>query len=153
MALLQILEWNSNTIKDRTEQIISKIKELYKYRESTMHQKSWNIKLKPTVENLVVEAIRFETGMVTILPKSQCLDSSESKREAYTELYTDLLEDSVIEPVDIGKAKFIKEWSFASISAKAGFLLDGYRNGWGDFVTEDNQTLEFLRKKYFSKNI
>ena len=153
MNILQLPEWNSNTIKDRTKQIISKIKELYKYRESTMQQKSWNIKLKPTAENLAVEAILFEDGMVTVLPNSQCLDSSESKIEAHTELYNDLLEDSVIEPVDTGKAKFIKEWSFASISAAAGFLLDGSRNGWDYFVTEDGYALDELRRKYFSKNI
>ena len=153
MALLQMPEWNSGAIKDRTEQIISKIKELYKYRESTMQQKRWNIKLKPTAENLVVEAILFEDGMVTILPNSQCLDSSESKIEAHTELFNDLLEESIIELAESGKAKFVKEYSFSSISAAAGFLLDGSRNGWEYFLTEDGESLDKLRSQYFSKNI
>jgi hypothetical protein len=153
MELLKLPEWNSNTIKDRTEQIISKIKELYKYRESAMQQKRWNIKLKPTAENLAVEAILFEDGMVTVLPNSQCLDSSESKIEVHTELFNDLLEESIIELTESGKAKFVKEYSFSSISAAAGFLLDGSRNGWEYFLTEDEKSLEELRKKYFSKNV
>lgn len=153
MALLQMPEWNSEAIKDRTGKIISKIRELYKYRESTMQQKRWNIKLKPTAENLAVEAILFEDGMVTVLPNSQCLNSSESKIEAHTELFKDLLEESIIELTESGKARFIKEYAFSSISAAAGFVLDASRNGWDYFLTEDDESLEELRKKYFSKNI
>ena len=152
MELLQLPEWNSETIIERTKCVISKIKELYKYRESTMQQRSWVIKLKPTVEHIAVDAILFEDGMVTVLPDSECVDSSESKIEAYSSLYNELVESSIIKPMENGRAKFIKEWSFSSISAAAGFVLDSSRNGWDYFLTEDGNSLETLRKKYFSKS-
>ena len=153
MELLQLPEWNSETIIERTKCVISKIKELYKYRESTMQQRSWAIKLKPTVEHITVDAILFEDGMVTVLPDSECVDSSESKVEAYSSLYNELVESSIIKPMENGRAKFIKEWSFSSISAAAGFVLDSSRNGWDYFLTEDGNSLETLRKKYFSKSV
>ncbi len=153
MELLELPEWNSETVKERTKKIIARIKELYKYRESAMQQRSWSIKLKPTTEGIVVDAVLFEDGMVTILPNSQCLDSSESKIESHVELYNDLLEESIIQPTENGKAKFIREYSFSSISAAAGFVLDGSRNGWDYFLTEDGNTLEELRNRYFSRSV
>ena len=117
-----------------------------------MQQRSWAIKLKPTVEHITVDAILFEDGMVTVLPDSECVDSSESKVEAYSSLYNELEESSIIKPMENGRAKFIKEWSFSSISAAAGFVLDSSRNGWDYFLTEDGNSLETLRKKYFSKS-
>ncbi len=153
MELLKLPDWNSDCIKERTVEITNKVKELYKYRESDMQQKTWKIKLKPNTEDIIVDAILSEDGTVVILPGSQCLNSLDSKNENHAELYSELLQDDIIQPISETKAEFIKDYAFTSISTAAGFLLDGSRNGWEYFWTEDDHKLDEIRKAYFSKNV
>lgn len=151
IGLLSLTDWNSKLIMQRTKELIEYVKRLYKYQESTMQQKSWRIKLKHTTEDVDVSGLLYEDGSVTILSGSEVTDYSDVKVEVFGEWYNDMLESGLLQKLESGKTRFVQDRNFSSISAAAGFVLNGSRNGWEYFVTEAGDTLNEIREKYFSK--
>lgn len=85
----------------------------------------FEIRHKSGVQATAVE----EDGEFIVLEGSEARDETGYARHSYSELKEGLLADGVLVPIDDGKLKFAKSWSFKSPSAAAAIVYDRSSNG------------------------
>ena len=150
MPLLSIKKWNIKEIDKRTYELIKKIQELYPYVSANEEK----ILIHITKKNVKVKAYFYlSDGSVEIISNSYVnIFISKSKRSIeYSSLYEELLKDNIIEKYNDGiifkqNYQFISKYAnYTALSTSASFLLNNSKNGWEEWLNEDNIPLKNIK--------
>lgn len=150
MPLLSIKKWNIEEIDKRTHELIKKIQELYPYVSANEEKISIHIMRN----NVKVKAYFYlSDGSVEIISNSYVnISISKSKRSIeYSSLYEELLKDDIIEKYKDGiifkkNYQFISKYAkYTALSTSASFLLNNSKNGWEEWLNEENIPLKNIK--------
>lgn len=153
--ILKETDWKFEQIKNRTENLINKINELYPYESASkaiLNKKD----IYMNIADIHAEGIYDEDNhSVEIIPGTMIRKSSELyEQESQNQRFNDLIEDGTIIEED-GVYVFKKDYTFypqggaTALSTSAGFILHGSRNGWDYWTTADGTKLcEYYKHGY-----
>jgi hypothetical protein len=160
-AILEKSEWTIYDIDERTTALIEQIIELYPYCSASDAVISKHI---ISINGDGISAIAHfyeEDGSVEIQEGSEIVQYVPSEIEEWQyDIYRDLLDDGIIKETEKG-AVFVKPYmfmpqrtSYTALSAAAGFILCGSRNGWEYWKDENGKPLNEnaeLKRRFIGK--
>ena len=160
-AILEKSEWTIWDIDERTTALIEQIIELYPYCSASDAVISKHI---ISINGDGISAIAHfyeEDGSVEIQEGSEIVKYIPSEIEEWQyDIYRDLLDDGIIKETEKG-AVFVKPYmfmpqrtSYTALSAAAGFILCGSRNGWEYWKDENGKPLNEnaeLKRRFIGK--
>lgn len=159
--ILEKEKWTIADIDERTKMLIEQIIELYPYCSASDDVISKHI---ISINWDGVSAIAHfyeEDGSVEVQEGSEIVKYVQSEVEEWQyDIYSALLEDGIIKETEKG-AVFVKPYmfipqrtSYTALSAAAGFILCGSRNGWEYWKDENGKSLNenvALKQKFIGK--
>ncbi len=160
-AILAKEEWTIADIDERTKELIEQIIELYPYCPASDDVISKHI-ISINWDGVYALAHFYEEdGSVEVLEGSEIVkyDSAATGEWQY-DIYSELLDDGIIKETESG-AVFVKSYMFSpqrvgytALSAAAGLILCGNRNGWDYWKDENERSLNenvSLKQKFTGK--
>ena len=147
-AILRKIEWTISDIDERTKALIEQIIELYPYCSASDDVISKHI-ISIDWDNVrAITHFYEEDGSVEIQEGSEIVKYEEADIEEWQyDIYKDLLDDGIIKETEKG-AVFVKSYmfipqrtSYTALSATAGLILCGSRNGWDYWKDESGKSL------------
>lgn len=145
--ILQKNEWKISDIEERTLKLAKLVIQLYPYNESTYsgiteHQ---HIFIDGVVK---AQAIFYDKNTIEVLAGSEIVsyeyNVNPSCPSSYIDLFEVLLDEGKIVKKEMGKYQFLENFVFQSVSASAGFILQGSRNGWDYWKHKDGSRINDL---------
>ena len=159
--ILKKSQWTIADIDERTKNLIEQIIELYPYCSASDEVISKHV-ISINWDGVSALAHFYEEdGSVEIQEGSEIVKYSPSETEDWQyDIYSDLLDDGIIKETEKG-AVFVKahmfipqRTSYTALSAAAGFILCGTRNGWEYWKDENGKPLNEnaeLKQKFTGK--
>ena len=159
--ILQKDQWTIAEIDTRTKELIEQIIQLYPYCSASDDVISKHVISINWDDVFALAYLYEEDGSVEIQEGSEIVKYDPTKTEEWQyEIYSNLLDEGIIKETEKG-AVFVKTYmflpqrtGFTALSAAAGVILCGTRNGWEYWKDENGVTLgenAALRKKFFAK--
>lgn len=159
--ILQKDQWTIAEIDTRTKELIEQIIQLYPYCSASDDVISKHVISINCDDVFALAYLYEEDGSVEIQEGSEIVKYDPGKTEEWQyEIYSSLLDEGIIKETEKG-AVFVKTYmflplrtGFTALSAAAGVILCGTRNGWEYWKDENGITLgenAALRKKFFAK--
>lgn len=151
MPLLSIKKWNIKEIDKRTHELIKKMQELYPYVSANEEK----IPIHITKNNVKVNAYFYlSDGNVEIISSSYSnipFNKTKVNLEYYS-LYKKLLEEKIIKKHENGII-FIQNYifesrlnNFTALSMSARFILNTHKNGWEEWLNDENIPLGNIKE-------
>lgn len=136
-AILEKPDWTIADIDERTKLLIEQIIELYPYCSASDDVISKHIISLDWGGISAIAHFYEEDGSVEVQAGSEIAKYEGSDADEWQyEIYSDLLDDGIIKETEKG-AVFVKSYmfipqrtSYTALSAAAGFILYGSKNGW-----------------------
>lgn len=159
--ILEKDQWTISDIDTRTKDLIEQIITLYPYCSASDDVISKHI-ISINCDNVFALAYLYEEdGSVEVQEGSEIVKYDPSKIEDWPyDLYNILLEEAIIKETEKGAVfvkahMFLSQWKSATaLSAAAGFILCGNRNGWDYWKDENGNSLnenKELKQKFTAK--
>ncbi len=159
--ILQKEQWTISDIDERTRALIEQIIDLYPYCSASDDVISKHIISIDWDGVYALAHFYEEDGSVEIQEGSEIVKYVQSEIEEWQyDIYSDLLEDGIIRETEKG-AVFVKSYmfipqrtSYTALSAAAGFILCGSRNGWEYWKDESGKSLNEnsqLKQKFIGR--
>lgn len=159
--ILKKAQWTIAEIDTRTKELIEQIIKLYPYCSASDDVISKHVISINCDDVFALAYLYEEDGSVEIQEGSEIVKYDPNKTEEWQyEIYSNLLDEGIIKETEKG-AVFVKTYmflpqrtGFTALSAAAGVILCGTRNGWEYWKDENGITLgenATLRKKFFAK--
>lgn len=159
--ILQKDQWTIAEIDTRTKALIEQIIQLYPYCSASDDVISKHVITINWDDVFALAYLYEEDGSVEIQEGSEIVKYDPTKTEEWQyEIYSSLLDEGIIQETEKG-AVFVKTYmflpqrtGFTALSAAAGVILCGTRNGWEYWKDETGVTLgenAALRQKFFAK--
>ncbi len=158
--ILEKDSWTLKDIDDRNKELIEQIIELYPYLSASSEVIAKH-EISIDWDGVVALAVLYEEdGSVEVLEGSEIKKYDEDTPEWCVDMFNTLLEDGIVKETDNGGV-FIKSFMFVAqkknstgLSAAAGLILGGNRNGWEYWKDESGKPLndnKDLKKKLSEK--
>ncbi len=160
-SILQKANWTIDDIDSRTKELIEQIITLYPYCSASDDVISKHV-ISINCDGVFALAYLYEEdGSVEVQEGSEIVKYDPAKTEEWLyEFYRELLEEGIIKETEKG-AVFVKthmflpqRTSYTALSAAAGFILCGSRNGWEYWKDENGNALNEntnLKQKFTGK--
>jgi len=157
-AILEKEKWTVSEINERTTELIEQIIALYPYCSASDDVISKHL-ISINYDDVYALAYLYEEdGSVEIQEGSELVKYDQAKTEEWLyEIYENLLDEGIIKETE-NKAVFVKthmflpqRTSYTALSAAAGIILCGSRNGWEYWKDENGNALNEnteLKKKF-----
>ncbi len=158
--ILEKDSWTLKDIDDRNKELIEQIIELYPYLSASSEVIAKH-EISIDWDGVVALAVLYEEdGSVEVSEGSEIKKYDEDTPEWCVDMFNTLLEDGIVKETDNGGV-FIKPFMFVAqkknstgLSAAAGLILGGNRNGWEYWKDESGKPLndnKDLKKKLSEK--
>jgi len=157
-AILEKEKWTVSEINERTTELIEQIIALYPYCSASDDVISKHL-ISINYDDVYALAYLYEEdGSVEIQEGSELVKYDQAKTEEWLyEIYENLLDEGIIKETE-NRAVFVKthmflpqRTSYTALSAAAGIILCGSRNGWEYWKDENGNALNEnteLKKKF-----
>lgn len=158
--ILEKDNWTINDIDERNKELIEQIIKLYPYLSASSEVIAKH-EISIDWDGIVALGVLYEEdGSVEVSEGSEIKKYDEDTPEWCIDMFNGLLEDGIVKETDNG-AVFIKSYLFVAqkknatgLSAAAGLILGGNRNGWEYWRDENGNPLndnKELKKKLSEK--
>ena len=147
-TVLEKGKWTVSEINERTKELIEQIIELYPYCSASDDVISKHL-ISINCDDVYALAYLYEEdGSVEVQEGSELVKYDQTKTEEWLyEIYENLLDEGIIKETE-NKAVFVKahmflpqRTSYTALSAAAGIILCGSRNGWEYWKDENGNAI------------